>query len=58
MIEGIIKRIKAELVCSSLYVLATGGFCEEIKKHSLIIKEANPLLTLEGLRIIYNKNKC
>jgi len=57
MIEGIIKRIKAELTCRSLYVLATGGFCEEITKHSLVIKEANPLLTLEGLYLIYNKNR-
>ncbi len=56
MIEGIIERIKTELSCSSLYVIATGGFCEEIKKHSSIIKEANPLLTLEGLHLIYNKN--
>lgn len=56
MIEGIIERIKTEINCSSLYVLATGGFCKEIKKHSSIIKEANPLLTLEGLRLIYNKN--
>ena len=56
MIEGIIERIKKELDCDKLHVVATGGIAEEIAKHTLIINEANPLLTLEGLRLIYFRN--
>jgi type III pantothenate kinase len=33
-------------------VVATGGLAPLIAKHSAIIEEVNPQLTLEGLRLI------
>lgn len=38
-------------------VVATGGLAKLIAPESTTIQEVNPYLTLEGLRIIYEKNK-
>ena len=38
-------------------VIATGGLAELIGSESSSINKVNTLLTLEGLRIIYDKNK-
>jgi type III pantothenate kinase len=38
-------------------VIATGGFASLIARESESIDEINPLLTLEGLRIIYQRNR-
>ncbi|HKK02183.1 MAG TPA: pantothenate kinase, partial [Desulfuromonadales bacterium] len=38
-------------------VIATGGLAEQIASSSQTIDEVDPLLTLEGLRIIYQRNK-
>jgi type III pantothenate kinase len=37
-------------------VIATGGFAERLAPHLKMIRYVNPLLTLEGLRIIYSLN--
>jgi len=37
--------------------VATGGLAELIIPESLTIKEVNPFLTLDGLRIIFEKNR-
>ena len=39
------------------YVIATGGLANTIAKHTDVIDEVRGDLTLEGLRIIYEKNK-
>jgi len=39
------------------YVVATGGLAKLISSESMTIQEVNPILTLEGLRIIYEKNR-
>ena len=56
MIEGIIDRIKSELSDESVKVIATGGYCEEVAKHTDRIDIANLDLTLVGLRLIYDLN--
>jgi len=55
-VDEIIKRIKQELGLNP-FVVATGGLAELIRSESTQIQEINPLLTLEGLRIIYERNK-
>lgn len=56
-VDGIVKRMKEEMRSPSLKVVATGGLAELIASESEAIDEVNPMLTLEGLRIIYERNK-
>lgn len=55
-VDGIVQRIKEEL-SSEVYVVATGGLAELIAQESKTIKEVNLNLTLEGLRMIYERGK-
>jgi len=54
-VDGIVKRIIQETGVSPK-VIATGGFAELIASESSTIYEVNPLLTLTGLRILYERN--
>ncbi len=54
-VDGIIGRIEAELGTKPR-VIGTGGLAELISSESMTMQETNPLLTLEGLRIIYQRN--
>jgi type III pantothenate kinase len=54
-VEKIIKEIKRE-VGRDFKVIITGGYANFMTKH-IKIDHFNPLLTLEGLRIIYELNK-
>lgn len=56
-VEGIVRRIKVEMNAPNLKVIATGGLAPLIAGETDCIDEVNPLLTLEGLRIIYDRNK-
>ncbi|HBE44321.1 MAG TPA: type III pantothenate kinase [Deltaproteobacteria bacterium] len=56
LVDGIVKRIKDE-VKTNPYVIATGGLSSLIYKESETIDEVNEFLTLEGLRILYERNK-
>lgn len=53
--EGIVKHMKQELG-GDAYVIATGGFAKTMAKESDMIDIVEPFLTLEGLRILYEKN--
>lgn len=52
----LIRRFKIELGEDSV-VVATGGQAELIGNESKLIDKVNPLLTLEGLHLIYEMNK-
>ncbi len=54
-VDGIVRRMAKEFDTEPL-VIATGGFASMIARESETISEVNPLLTLEGLRIIYEMN--
>ncbi|HHX88130.1 MAG TPA: type III pantothenate kinase [Firmicutes bacterium] len=55
-VDGIVRRMSRELPAQP-YVVATGGFAEYIFAESETIKQVNPLLTLEGLRLVYERNR-
>jgi type III pantothenate kinase len=50
-VDGLLRRVFDQLGYSAK-VVATGGLAPLIAKHSAIIEEVNPQLTLEGLRLI------
>jgi type III pantothenate kinase len=54
LIEGLIDRFHAEM--GPARVVATGGLAEVIASETSAVEIINPLLTLEGLRLIYELN--
>lgn len=56
LVDGIVGRMKDEAKEAPL-VVATGGISSLIARASQTIDEIDPNLTLEGLRIIYRRNK-
>ncbi len=56
LVDGIVRKIKEE-VKAEPYVVATGGLARLIQNVSETIEEVDEFLTLNGLRVLYEKNK-
>ena len=59
MVDNIIGRMIDEIGLSEneVKVVATGGFSSLIASESKYIKYIDKMLTLDGLQIIYERNK-
>lgn len=58
MVDGLVKGIKSEMLQSpdeKFIVVATGGMAKLIAPYSSSIDIIDPLLTLQGLKILYNE---
>lgn len=55
-VEGIVRRMKEELP-EGVTVVATGGLANLISSATDCIDYVEPMLTLEGLRLLYERNK-
>lgn len=56
-VEYIARKAKEELGVEKLTVIATGGLGKIIQEGTEVIDAYDPLLTLKGLKMIYEKNK-
>ena len=53
-VDGIVERMQEELG-GGAKVIATGGLAELIAPHSKTIEQVDPLLTLDGLRLLWSR---
>ncbi len=56
LVDGIIERMIAELGAPA-QVIATGGLAKQISQDSRYIAQIDDMLTLDGLRILFDRNR-
>ena len=55
-VDGIVERMRGELG-DEARAIATGGLAELIAPHARTIEKVDPWLTLEGLRLVWERNR-
>ena len=55
-VDYLVGRMKAEMDAPKATVVATGGFATQIAQESAVIEHVDSLLTLKGVRMIYERN--
>ncbi len=56
LVDGLVSRMKKEM-SEPIRVIATGGLATVIAKEAAAIQEVDENLTLDGLRILYERNR-
>ena len=56
MVEGLVRRMSDELGGHAMCI-ATGGLAEVIAPETSLIEHVDPDLTLQGLRIVWERNQ-
>ena len=56
MVDAMVSRIRREMG-AEIRVIATGGLAQRIASETESIERVEPFLTLEGLRILFEKNR-
>ena len=56
-VDAIVGRIREELEAPEAPAIATGGLAELIAPHSKTITKVDPELTLQGLRLVWERNR-
>ena len=56
-VDYLVKRIRAELNAPNAFVVATGGMAVLVAQDDKCIDRLDGLLTLKGLRILYERNR-
>ena len=58
LVEGLVARFRAEMNAPDCPVVATGGYASGLlAAESTVIRHLEPHLTLDGLRLVYARNK-
>jgi type III pantothenate kinase len=57
LINGLLQKLKHELKCPRLPVVATGGYARLMAARLPDVTAVEPLLTLEGLRLVWMRNE-
>jgi type III pantothenate kinase len=55
-VDGIVERMREELG-AGVHVIATGGLASLIAPHARTVEEVDPFLTLQGLRLVWERNR-
>ncbi len=58
LIRELVRSLKRELKCRQLPVVATGGYARLISNKLPEVTAVRPLLTLEGLRLVWEAHAC
>jgi type III pantothenate kinase len=55
LVDGLVERVSAELG-GDVRVVATGGFAPVVVAHCRHVEHVEPILTLRGLRLVFDRN--